>query len=102
MLCIQPISIRGIVAAAQFKIIQCMLTNGIGISGLTVGGIIRKKNILIHEELPGKSKNATFHPQHFFFPCIGADGSFPCGGMLGCIPKCGTIPASVLFCKVLE
>lgn len=65
VLCIQPISIRGIVAAAQFKIIQCMLTNGIGISDLTVGWIISKENILIHEELPGKLENATFTLRSF-------------------------------------
>jgi len=36
VLCIETTSIRDIVVAAQFKIIQCMLTNVIGTSGLTV------------------------------------------------------------------
>lgn len=58
VLCTEPTSIRDIVVAAQLKIIQHMLTNIIGISGFTVWWGFRKKNILIHEELPGKLKMA--------------------------------------------
>lgn len=60
VLCVEPASIRDIVVAARFKIIQCMFTNVIGISGLTVWWVFRKKNTLIHEELLGKLKNGIF------------------------------------------
>lgn len=101
VLCIQPVSIRGIVAAAQFQIIQCMLTNGIGISGLTVGWIVRKKNILIHEELPGKLKNARFSHSTFSLLALVLMEVFHMDA-LGWIPQCRTIPDSVLFCKMLD
>lgn len=56
MLCPETASIRDVVVAAQFKIMQCTLMNVIGVSGLMVWWVFRIENIINHEKLPGKLK----------------------------------------------
>lgn len=95
VLCPETTSIRDIVVAAQFKIMQCMLTNVIGISGLIVRWVLRIENILIHGKLPGKLK--TVYSCAVLLLYIWADRSSPQASMLRvmCQNLCQLLPVFI-------